>query len=266
MAKAFAAAGAHVACVARREPELKSLVEEIEKEGGKAIAIVADVAAKGAAQDIVKKTESGLGPVDILISNAAISRIGPVEAEPEDLDLWWRVYEVNVRAPVALARAVLPGMKERKSGVIITVGSTVASMALPVMTAYASSKAAIAKFHEGLAVELQDTGILSFVLNPGLVATELGKPTDAINKAPASMEHPATQAFLGMIQGNHKRQEVELSANTLVTLCAEERCRVLDGRFIPSEYDVEEMVKEAEKEGKGRIGKENMYLVRIAHL
>jgi len=60
-------------------------------------------------------------------------------------------------------------MMERKTGIVITISSGVASMALPVMTAYASSKAAISKFHELLTIELKGTGILSFSATPGLV-------------------------------------------------------------------------------------------------
>lgn len=74
-----------MACVARREADLKSLVEEIKEAGGHAIAIVADVSERGAPRRIVSETESALGPVDILINNAAISRIGPIELEDEDM-------------------------------------------------------------------------------------------------------------------------------------------------------------------------------------
>jgi len=74
IAKAYAAAGSSVACVARREPDLKSLVEEIKSAGGHAIAIVADVAERGAPRWIVERTEAELGPVDVLCNNAAISR------------------------------------------------------------------------------------------------------------------------------------------------------------------------------------------------
>ena len=166
-AKAFAAAGGAVACVARREPELNSLVEEIKANGGHAIPVVADIAERGAAQKILSQVESQLGPVDILVNNAGIARLGPVSAEAEDLDIWWRVYEVNVRAPVSLIRAVLPKMLERGSGALITVSSAVATMGLPAMSAYASSKAAISKFHESIVPELEGTGVLALALNPG---------------------------------------------------------------------------------------------------
>ncbi|KAK3623005.1 hypothetical protein LTR56_021845 [Elasticomyces elasticus] len=263
VAKAYAAAGSSVACVARREADLKSLVEEIKQAGGHAVAIVADVAERGAPKRIVSQAESELGPVDILINNAAISRIGPIELEDEDMDIWWKVQEVNVRAPVALIRAVLPSMLERKTGQVISISSGVASMALPVMTAYASSKAAISKFHELLAVELKDTGVYSYSVTPGLVATELGKPEDALNKA--AMEHPMLKAFMGTV-GGMKYQQPDVMANVCVALSADERFKALNGRFINADRDIEPVVKETEKEGGGRIVKENLYTITLPQL
>ena len=186
-----------------------------------------------------------------------------MDAEPEDLDLWWKVYEVNVRAPVTLIRAVLPGMLQRKSGILITVSSGVASLMLPVQTAYASSKAAISKFHESLSVELQGSGILSYTLTPGLVATELGKQQDAMNKA--AMDHWAVKAFLSSL-GGFTPQNPDVMANVAVAMCADEKFKALDGRFVSAHKDVEAVVEEANKEGGGRIGKEDMYRVRIAEL
>ncbi|EME83871.1 uncharacterized protein MYCFIDRAFT_101118, partial [Pseudocercospora fijiensis CIRAD86] len=177
--KAFAAAGASVACIARRENDLKVLVEEIRSEGGKATAVAADVSQPGTPAHIVSSVERELGPIDILISNAGITRLSPLDAE-KDLSIWWRCYEVNVLAPVSLIHAVLPSMKARKTGIIMTVSSAVASMALPCMSAYASSKAAISKFHESITPELAGSGILSFAVNPGMVGgTELGSATNA---------------------------------------------------------------------------------------
>lgn len=264
VAKAFGSAGASVAAVARREGDLNTLVDEIKAAGGHAIPVVGDVGKRGAAKEIVSKVESQLGPIDILVNNAAISRISPLEVEDEDLDLWWRVYEINVRAPVALIRAVLPGMIERKSGIVMSVSSSVATMALPVMTAYASSKAAISKFHESLGPELEGTGVLSFAVHPGMVATELGKPDDAINKS--AMGHPAVKKFMEAIGGNVKRQDIAVPADTIVALAAEPRCKVLTGKHVNSDQDLEGVLKEAEMEGMGRIGKERLYVVNIGAL
>jgi NAD(P)-dependent dehydrogenase (short-subunit alcohol dehydrogenase family) len=223
------------------------------------------VTAKGAAQKIVAQVEKELGPVDILVNNAGISRIGPLAVEEDDLDIWWRVHEVNVRAPVSLIRAVLPSMLKRNTGVLLTTSSAVATMSLPVMTAYSSSKAAISKFHESLSVELEDTNILSFAVHPGMVKTELGSAENAINKE--HIQHPTMQGFLKMVSSSDiKRQEPELCADTMVALAADSRYKVLTGRHINATQELPPVAEEAEKEGKGRLGSERLYLITVPTL
>lgn len=223
------------------------------------------MAARGAAKKIVSQVEKELGPVDILISNAGISRISPLEVEDEDLDIWWRVYEVNVRAPVALIRAVLPSMLARKTGYLITTGSSVATLPLPVMTAYSSSKAAISKFHESLSKELDGTGVTTFAVHPGQIKTELGAAQNAINKA--HIQHPGMQAFMASVSGgNHKAQSAEVCADTMVALTADPAYKILTGHHINATQPLPPVLKEAQKEGKGRLGAERLYLVNIATL
>ncbi|KAF2150172.1 NAD(P)-binding protein [Myriangium duriaei CBS 260.36] len=263
-AKAFAAAGASVALVARREAQLKSLAEEIIASGGHAIAVPADVTAKGAAASIVSKVESQLGPVDILVNNAGRARLGPLIAEDQDLDIWWNVYELNVKAPVSLIRAVLPSMEKRKTGTLITVSSAVATMRLPVMAGYASSKAAISKVHESLVPELEGTGIFSVALSPGMVQTELGSADEGLNKK--AMDHPAMKAFFSHLSGTRQFQDEQLPADFIVALAAEPRARVLHGKHVDAVQDLEAVITEAEKDGEGRIGNEKLYQVNIGVL
>ncbi|KXT14304.1 hypothetical protein AC579_8417 [Pseudocercospora musae] len=261
--KAFASAGASVACIARREPQLETLVEEIKAEGGHAIPIAADITETGAAKKIVSQVEGDLGSVDILVNVAGIARLGPLVDEPEDLDIWWKVHQVNVHAPALLTRAVLPGMVERKSGVIISVSSVVATWPSPIQTAYSSSKAAISKFHESLAAELEGTGVLSFAMNPGLVESELGAPGDAINR---ESKHPMLAKFGQMMKAPRKKQTAQLPADVCVALVCDPRCKVLNGKHIEAAQDLSPVLEEAEKEGGGRIGKERLYLVNIGIL
>lgn len=268
MAKAFAAAGASVACVARRETQLRAVVDEINASGGHAIAIVGDVTARGAPQAILAQAEKQLGPVDILINNAGRSRVGPVVAEPEDLDAWFGTYELNVRAPVAMARAVLPSMLARKSGTIITVGSGVATMALPVMTAYASSKAAIAKFHELLQIELDGTAVFTYSLCPGLVKSELGTADYAINQSREATESPLVKKFIEMLSQRPESMygDPELAADTLVAMSADDRYKAMAGRQLSCGEDQEPLLAEIEKPNGGRIAAGRLYQVNIGQL
>ena len=265
IARAFANAGGHVACVARSADKLKTVVEDINGKGkGKAIAVGADVASPGGAQKILSQVEAELGPVDVLVNNAGIARIGALIDEPEDTDIWWRVYEVNVRAPVTMIRAVLPSMLKRKTGYLISTSSSVATMALPGMSAYASSKAAISKFHQSLSLELKDTGITTFAVHPGVVNTNLGQGDNGINQA--SMEHPAVKAFLSTIDPNHHNQEPQLCANLMVALSGDDRFKKLSGHHLNVEQDLEAVITDAEKGENSRIQKENLYVVNIGAL
>ena len=120
VSKAFAAAGAKVACIARSESSLNSVVNKIKANGGEAIGVVADVTCPGVPKSVVSRVEADLGPGDVLVNNPVITRIGAVIDEPDDMGIWWQNYEVNVRAPVTMIRAVLPSMHERRTEFVMT--------------------------------------------------------------------------------------------------------------------------------------------------
>ena len=111
----LAQAGAAVAVVARSSDQLAETVRLIELEGGRALALTADVSDRAAVQGVVAEVEERLGPVDLLVNNAGVA--GPTvpawEAEPND---WWRCLEINLGGPYLCARTVLPGMIERRRG------------------------------------------------------------------------------------------------------------------------------------------------------
>ncbi|KAK3046543.1 hypothetical protein LTR09_011998 [Extremus antarcticus] len=263
-ALAFASSGASVACVARRHDDLEAVVAEIkQKHGSAAMAVVADISAPDSPKRIIEDVEKILGPIDILLNCAGMTRFGTLVAEP-DFNTWWRLLEVNLRGPVALIHAVLPSMIARKTGVVMTVTSTSGSQDIPFNTAYATSKAAVIKFHQDLSVEIERHGILSFSVHPGTVATDLGQVSSAINMDSVK-EEPGMQEMLEAFQ-NLKYQTTELAANSFVALCADERCKTMNGRYIDSEQDLGEVIKEAEKGGKGRVIIERLYHLKVDEL
>jgi NAD(P)-dependent dehydrogenase (short-subunit alcohol dehydrogenase family) len=168
----LAAAGAAVAVRARAADELAEAVRSIQRAGGRAIAVVADVTDVQAVAAAVERTERELGPVTLLVNNAAVATpVGPVwEVEP---DAWWRTIEVNLRGPLLCARAVLPGMIRRRSGRIVNIVAVAAFNPAPFMSAYASSKAALISLTEDLAAETREHGIAVFAIRPGLVQTRM---------------------------------------------------------------------------------------------
>ena len=120
-ALAFAAAGARVACISRTLSDILSLVQEISQKGyPRAIAIVADVVDADAPARVVGEVQRELGPIDVLINNAGISRISDVEHE-HGTEAAMKVVEVNVRGALGFIHSVIPSMIEKRSGVIINV-------------------------------------------------------------------------------------------------------------------------------------------------
>ena len=147
--------------------------------GGVAIPIVADLGKQQDRHRIIETTQRELGPIDILVSNAAITYFEPVaEFEEKHYRL---MFEVQVRAPFEMAQLVLPAMRERGSGWILNISSGAArhpqGPPYPARgggggTVYGMCKAALERFTTGLAAEVYDDGIAVNVLSPsGLVST-----------------------------------------------------------------------------------------------
>ena len=259
-ALAFAAAGASVACVARRQAQLDEVVSEIQdKHKVPAAAIAADVSDPSTSRTIVDRVERQLGFVDILLNCAGITRFGTLVAE-DDFATWWKVLEVNVRGPAALTHAVLPSMIARKTGTVISISSPAGSQTIPLMTSYAASKAAIIKFQQDLAKEVERHGILSYTINPGTVATDLGAVESAVNMESMAKE-PQAQNLMEEFK-NTKYQTPQLMADSCVAVCADERFKALNGRLIDVEQPLDEVLKEVEKADGGRIGKEDLYVLK----
>ena len=200
IAERLAAEGAAVAVTARSldtAPEhlggtLLDLVAQIESRGGRAVAIQADLSSPDDRPNIVEQTEKELGPVDILVNNAAASFYIPFEKYSKNR---FRVMmEINFNAPWELCQLVVPGMRERGQGWIVNVSSATANHhqnPFPKFAAtggsllYGSSKAALNRFTNGLAAELQPLGIavnsvepVAAVITPGVEA--LGINTEGV--------------------------------------------------------------------------------------
>jgi 3-oxoacyl-[acyl-carrier protein] reductase len=160
-------AGARVAVAARTREQ----VEETAAETG-GVAIQADVSKRADVERMVARTEEELGPIDLLVANAGIAiwEESAWELEPEE---WWRVLEVNVLGVYLCCRAVIPGMIARGGGRIVNVASGAAYLPGNTSTAYSASKAAVHRFSETLATQLEPHRIPVFSISPGLVRTDL---------------------------------------------------------------------------------------------
>lgn len=182
-AKRLAADGAAVAVnFARQSEAAEAVVSEILSAGGKALAVRADVADPAQVQAMVERTASELGPIDILVNNAAVLRTGDLE------DFDWSQMEgmrrVNVDGLVAVTRAVIGGMKERRFGRIVNLTSIAAAVtSLPGTTFYAATKAAVSTLTRRFAMDLGPYGITVNAVAPGFVPTDMatsGRPAEEV--------------------------------------------------------------------------------------
>ncbi len=169
----FGRRGANVVCCARRKGEVDETVREIEAAGGKGLSVQCDVTDRLQVDEMVAMAVEAFGTVDVLYNNAASFRaLGAVwEVDPDD---WWHDVTVNVLGPFLCARAVLPVMFERGSGVIINMYGGGATVPLAGGSGYGSSKAALVRFTEAFAKELEreGKGVMCVAMGPGFVHTE----------------------------------------------------------------------------------------------
>jgi citronellol/citronellal dehydrogenase len=185
IAQRFAAEGATVAVTARTVDQASSrlpgtlgdTVARISADGGTAYPFPADLSDPTARESLVAAVTERLGPVDILVNNAAVTYFTPVADFPHRR--YALMFEVQVMAPFHLSQLVLPGMRERGSGWILNISSIAARHPAPDGrraggTVYGMCKAALERFTTGLAAEVHEAGIVVNSLAPNQVVPTPG--------------------------------------------------------------------------------------------
>src|SRR3954462_11007501 len=170
-AQALAAEGAAVALGARREARLRDLAGRIESDGGRALAIEVDVGDESSARSFVERTRSELGRLDVLINNAGVMLLGPIEGA--DTEHWRRMVDVNVLGLLYCTHAALPIMREQGGGTIVNVSSVAGRFANAGCGVYNLTKFGVGAFSEALRQESVESKIRVVVVEPGYVETEL---------------------------------------------------------------------------------------------
>ncbi|KAJ5679287.1 Dehydrogenase/reductase SDR family member 7B [Penicillium macrosclerotiorum] len=251
IAFALANAGAHVVCVARTVQDIWETANEISAQTGiESLAIAADVSILEDIDYALQLIRQKFGRIDILINNAGICRIGPLGCEP-DFNAWWRVLEVNLRGPAALIHRVLPEMLHRDRGVIISIGSRNAIHNFPFLTAYSAAKTALLRVHQCLDMEITDSGIRHFYLQPGDVPTSL--IDNAVNLE-ALETIPALQEMINSIQSVFSGPDAcspQVAGDACVVLAADSDSQALSGMYL----DVDKLslhLEQAKKECKSK--------------
>jgi 3-oxoacyl-[acyl-carrier protein] reductase len=171
IAKRLAADGANVAITYTKGAEAAaSVVNEIERAGGKAIAIQADAADADASKAAVEKTVATFGRLDVLVNNAGTAI--PKRFEETTLEELDRVIDINVRGTFVATQAALKHMKN--GGRIIMIGSCVGERAMtPGLVPYSATKGAVKMFTQGLSREVGNRGITVNNIQPGPIDTDL---------------------------------------------------------------------------------------------
>jgi 3-oxoacyl-[acyl-carrier protein] reductase len=224
IARELSDAGMRVAVGARTAEQVDAVAAEIE-----GLALVGDVSREEDIAEWVDRTESELGPIDLLVNCAGIggTRRPFLEVTPDE---WWHVFEVNVLGAYLATRAVAARMAERGRGRIVNVGSggsylPVTNATIATDTAYGASKAALGRFSELAAGALRPLGIHVFLISPGLVRTDM---TDHWGD-----DAPWTPPEL---------------APRLVRVLASGRADALAGRYVHAEHDdVEDLIRRADE-------------------
>ncbi len=166
IARELTRAGMRVAVSARTRTQVEEVAREID-----GLAIEADVSTREDVERMVETVERELGPIDLLVANAGvmIEETAAWEVEPDE---WWHVQEINVLGVYLSTRAVIPGMLERGRGRIVITASGAAYLPGSRGTAYSTSKAAVNRYGETLALQLEGR-IPVFPISPGLVRTDM---------------------------------------------------------------------------------------------
>ena len=188
--------GSAVALVARRRERLEQLAERIRGDGGHAIVIDADVSARDQAQEAVQRTVAELGRLDTLVNNAGVMLLGPVENAP--LEEWERMLAVNVAGLLYCAHAALPHLLRaaqddpRKVADMVNLSSVAGRVARLGSGAYNLTKFGVGAFSESLRQELAERHVRVSLVEPGVVATELGSHNRA------EIQEQMSQTFEGI--------------------------------------------------------------------
>jgi short-subunit dehydrogenase len=214
IARALAKEGVNLSLAARSEVELEAVRTEMAALGVKAIATKCDVTNAEDRARLLERTESELGPVDILINNAGIDPATRFETvDPDDLV---RTLDVNLIAAMLLTRSVLPGMLERERGHVVNIASGAGKVGVAYAVAYATSKHGLVGFTNSLRSEYDKSPVGFSVVCPALVS-ETGmyaRWEDEGVKAPKIVGRASPQKVADVVVSCIRKNRGEVLVNT----------------------------------------------------
>ncbi|MEZ0352259.1 SDR family oxidoreductase [Mycobacterium sp. pR1184] len=177
-ARLLAGRGARLVLGARRVERLDEIAGELGDHGGQAVSCRVDVARREDLERLVGTAVDRFGRLDVLVSNAGISKIGPISEL--DVDGWAAMIDVNLRGVLHGFAAALPVFRRQGRGHFVTTVSTAGLKIVPTMAVYAATKNAVRTVMEGLRQESTDGVVRTTSISPGFVDTELDKSIDDV--------------------------------------------------------------------------------------
>jgi short-subunit dehydrogenase len=185
VARLFASNGYNLVLAARRKEKLDMLAGEIHAENCEVLVVPTDITRLDQIENLVSKTISNFGYIDILLNNAGLGRLNWLEKLDPEKDIEFQI-KVNLIGLIQLTHAVLPHMIARKQGHIINMGSIAGLIATPTYSVYAASKYGLRGFTEALRREISIYGIEVTGIYPGGVATAFGEKAGIRRKTKVS--------------------------------------------------------------------------------
>jgi 3-hydroxybutyrate dehydrogenase len=222
IARAMAAQGANVTIngfgdAAGIEKERSGIEKEF---GVKAVYSAADMTKPAEIADMVKTAEKTFGSLDVLVNNAGIQFVAPIEEFP--IDKWDQIIAINLSAAFHAIRAAVPGMKSRKWGRIISTASAHSLVASPFKSAYVTAKHGLAGLTKTVALELATFGVTCNCISPGYVWTPLvEKQIPDTAKARGMTEEEVKRDVILAAQPTKEFITVDEIASLAVYLCSD---------------------------------------------
>jgi NADP-dependent 3-hydroxy acid dehydrogenase YdfG len=170
-AKHLAALGATVVLGARRADRIEKLAKKIKENGGQALAIAMDVTQRDQVKRLIDSAVEQFGRVDVILNNAGVMPLSPMDRL--NVEEWDMMIDVNIKGVLNGIAAVLPYMKEQKSGQIINTSSVAGHKVFNGSAVYSATKYAVRALTEGLRMEVKPYNIRTTIVCPGAVKTEL---------------------------------------------------------------------------------------------
>jgi NAD(P)-dependent dehydrogenase (short-subunit alcohol dehydrogenase family) len=209
--------GADIAVVARSQGEIEAVAADIQQLGRQAQAFSVDLSDAQAIRSLVNNVTAALGPIAILVNNAAV--VGPFGATWEiDPNEWEQAIQININAPFRLAHTVLPAMIERGWGRIINVSSGAARSPMERAGAYSVSKVALDMLTRQLGIELDGTGVATVAIYPGVVDTAM---QTAVREQPAEVVGAAMAQRFGEYHTSGRLQAPDRPGRLIAALAGE---------------------------------------------